>query len=155
MENKTGGPKLNKMLKHTKGFTLVELMVVIIIIGVLAAVSVPAYKNYVNKGIASEGQALVVAVAAAEKRYFADHNQCLDVPSFSGGGANDPLGVVATQNMYFTVYQVNPGGGGGLSYGVVTYYNDPSGAHFQITLNQALGAPEAQPVVYVDGVLLN
>ena len=37
------------MLKNQKGFTLMELMMVIVIIGVLAAIGVPAYTGYVNK----------------------------------------------------------------------------------------------------------
>ena len=37
------------MLRNQKGFTLMELMIVIVIIGVLAAIGVPAYTGYVNK----------------------------------------------------------------------------------------------------------
>ncbi|MGC9494528.1 pilin [Vibrio genomosp. F10] len=48
--------------KKQKGFTLIELMIVVAIIGVLSAIAVPAYQNYVTRSEAATGAATVRAL---------------------------------------------------------------------------------------------
>ncbi len=49
-------------------------MVVVIIVGILAAVAVPLYRANVRRAMSSEGQALVGSIRTAERLWFAEHN---------------------------------------------------------------------------------
>ena len=72
----------NKMKAFQKGFTLIELMIVIAIIGILAAIAVPAYSDYIARSQASEASSL----AAGLKTQIIDNLQnsnCMSGPNNS------------------------------------------------------------------------
>ena len=53
------------MKKMQQGFTLIELMIVVAIIGILAAIAIPAYQDYTIRAQVSEGMNLAAAAKAA------------------------------------------------------------------------------------------
>lgn len=61
-------------MKKNKGFTLIEVMIVVAIIGILAAIAYPSYDEYVKRGNRAEGQAFLNEVAARQERYFSQNN---------------------------------------------------------------------------------
>ena len=60
--------------RRQQGFTLMELMIVVTIVGILASVGFPAYKAYVDRAKRSEGKAFLMEVAARQERYYFDNN---------------------------------------------------------------------------------
>lgn len=62
--------KLNK----SAGFTLIELMIAVAILGILATVAFPSYQDHVRKSKRSDGQAALMDIMAKQERYYTDHN---------------------------------------------------------------------------------
>jgi type IV pilus assembly protein PilA len=58
------------MKKIQQGFTLIELMIVVAIIGILAAIAIPAYQDYTIRAQVSEGMSLAAAAKAAVAESF-------------------------------------------------------------------------------------
>jgi type IV pilus assembly protein PilA len=63
------------MYRSEKGFTFIELMTVIAIIGILAAVAIPAYTDYLERSKVVEGFMLTVNVKKAINDYYAYHGR--------------------------------------------------------------------------------
>ena len=59
-------------VKHIKGFTLIEIMLVVAIMGIIAAIAIPQYKQYVIRGNRSAAQSFMVDVASRQKQYLLD-----------------------------------------------------------------------------------
>jgi len=87
-------------MKSMKGFTLVELVIVIVIVGILSVVAVPVYKGYTKKAMATEGKALLGAVNTSQKVYFAEWG------NFAAAAVSTVLDVNASTNKYFTTYTI-------------------------------------------------
>ena len=64
---------MNKAVQ--KGFTLIELMIVVAIIGILAAIAIPAYQDYTARAQASEGLSITAGLRADIGEYYTLNNE--------------------------------------------------------------------------------
>ena len=82
MNNRTSVPQ--RPMPGSRGFTLVELLVTMVIAAILAAIAIPAYSNYVRKAHRTEAKSAVLDIASLEERWFSTNNSYTDVPSNLG-----------------------------------------------------------------------
>src|ERR1700684_4264687 len=92
-----------------KGFTLIELMIVVAIIGILAAVAIPAYQNYVIRGQVTEGLSLASGWKTAISEYYAN-NGSFPICSSVTGGAGCIAQAAASSGKYVSSVNVVAGG---------------------------------------------
>jgi len=78
-----------KKFMNESGFTLVELMIVIVIVGILAAVAVPIYQGNIAKAKMTECDAALGTIRTAERVYYAENNHYTNSLSNLGLTASD------------------------------------------------------------------
>ena len=97
-----------------KGFTLIELMIVVAIIGILSMIAMPAYQDYVKRSYVAEGFTNLSPIKLAMLEYYLDHSDFpdyfSDLPAGSitteplpNGSAGDQR-VKLTSKMYAYIY---------------------------------------------------
>ncbi len=74
---------MKKIKNNCQGFTLIEMLVVVLIIGILAAVALPQYQRAVEKTKMAEAVLNVKAIAQAQERYYLLHNKYLNCKEFN------------------------------------------------------------------------
>src|SRR5687767_15364997 len=67
-------------MKKTRGFTMVEIIITIAIIGILLAIAVPSYQSQLRKGRRAEAQAFLAQVSQRQQQYL------LDARTYAFGG---------------------------------------------------------------------
>jgi type IV pilus assembly protein PilE len=102
-----------------RGFTLLELMIVVAIIGLLAAVAVPSYQDYVRRGRISEALGVLGSMQAKMDQYYLDNRSYLNAC-----GAANSLAPLPASTAFFnftcptlstTGYTVTAGGANGMA----------------------------------------
>lgn len=89
-------------MKSYHGFTLIELMVTIAIVGILAAIAIPSYDTYVRKGRRAEAKSEIGKLQMGMERWRADHATYGTIAQ--GGGA------ASISSGFYTFAVSTPGG---------------------------------------------
>lgn len=136
---------MNKLNNKRGGFTLIELMIVVAIIGILAAIAIPNFLRFQLKAKSSEGKVNLAAIRTAEESFFAEYGSYVSsVPSPPATAANqktnffhpnqgegfDMVGWQPEGDVYFN-YQVTTTTAGNMFLASAAADIDASGA-FQI-----------------------
>lgn len=96
-------------MKNTRGFSLIELMIAVAIVGVLVAIAYPSYQNSLIKGTRGAAKSFLLEVAQKEQQYLLDNRTYFEadtVAEFGAVGIEIPREV----SQYYTVAAA-PGAG--------------------------------------------
>lgn len=101
-----------------KGFTLIELMIVVAIIAILAAIAIPAYQNYLIRAQVSEGAVLTDGAKTAIAEFYSNTGH------FPGSNASAGLATTTSISGQY-VGQVDAGGGGTTPGRIIATFDGP------------------------------
>ena len=80
--------KWQTLRRKSKGFTLIELMIVVAIIAILAAIAIPQYKKFQLKSKTTEAKANIGSIKTAEEAFMAEHDVYIGTNVYPTAGVN-------------------------------------------------------------------
>jgi type IV pilus assembly protein PilE len=94
---------LSRVPSRTRGFNLVELMIVTAIIGILAAIAYPSYTQYVLRSNRADAQAILMESAQFMERYYTTNNSYVGATVLSAVSPKGAAGGAIKYNITFSV----------------------------------------------------
>ncbi len=119
------------MRRNSSGFSLIELMIVVTIATILAAIAIPAYNSQIRKSRRTEAKTAIMDLAAREERYIATQNVY----------SNDP---VALQYTTSGSWPISVGNYYSISSVAVVNATSSAPATYTLTVAPTSGSPQLQ-----------
>jgi len=93
------------MGRHQTGFTLVELMIVVVILAILLGIAVPSYRSYMMRANRVDATAALLRIAAAQEKFYLQSNPARYATTAVELASPPPagLGVGTTQHQYYNL----------------------------------------------------
>ena len=81
-------------INQNKGFTLIELMIVVAVITIIAAIAIPAYSDYVTRAKRADGKTALASLQLAQEKYRANN------PTYATSAASIPFATTSPDGYY-------------------------------------------------------
>ncbi|GMU42675.1 MAG: type IV pilin protein [Xanthomonadales bacterium] len=88
------------MNRRNRGFTLIELVIVVAIVAILGAIAYPSYQNYLMRSRRADGREMLQRVASAQERFYTNRNT-YTADLLTAAGLN--LGTNSSEAGYYTI----------------------------------------------------
>lgn len=93
---------MGKPSRAARGFTLIEMMIAVAVLGILAAVAYPSYVNQLRQSRRTDAKVALLDLAARQERFFSVNNIYANTPAQLGyGAAAFPVDVLSGRSAYY------------------------------------------------------
>ena len=121
-------------MKRPDGFTLIELLIAVAIVGILAAIALPAYNQYIVRGKLTEAYSNLLAIRVQSEQWFQDNRSYAGMPCTT---TNANYFGYACSNLTATTYTVTASGNAGTDVDGFAFSIDQSNARATVVTGAA------------------
>jgi type IV pilus assembly protein PilA len=129
------------MKQIQKGFTLIELMIVVAIVGILAAIALPAYQDFIVRSKMSEALAAIAACKTSVSEYASSHGGSLPADASAAGCSTTVTQYVAGLDVNTGVVTATSANTGATSECILSISPQQSGVEITSWTASASGCP--------------